>query len=171
MSGYVVGFLPVALVILLSVIAPTFMAPMLQKPPELFGLPARPVHPRRRLLHDVDRLHPDSPHRRHRGLSRVGNRRCGVAGARRSACLLLTRRDPADGSGPGAPVAAGLDAGADARGNRASAASLRTDAAADGARLSASRRASPALRRSVAPRNACSWPAIRATCAQSTSWA
>jgi tight adherence protein B len=40
MSGYVVGFLPVALVILLSVIAPSFMAPMLQKPPELFGLPA-----------------------------------------------------------------------------------------------------------------------------------
>src|SRR4051794_7333775 len=40
MSGYVVGFLPVALVILLSVIAPTFMAPMLQKPPALFGQPA-----------------------------------------------------------------------------------------------------------------------------------
>lgn len=40
MSGYVVGFLPVALVILLTVIAPTFMAPMLQKPPELLGLPA-----------------------------------------------------------------------------------------------------------------------------------
>jgi tight adherence protein B len=40
MSGYVVGFLPVALVVLLSVIAPTFMEPMLRKPPELFGLPA-----------------------------------------------------------------------------------------------------------------------------------
>jgi tight adherence protein B len=40
MSGYVVGFLPIALVLLLSVIAPTFMAPMLQKPPELLGLPA-----------------------------------------------------------------------------------------------------------------------------------
>lgn len=40
MSGYVVGFLPVALVLLLSVIAPSFMAPMLQKPPELLGLPA-----------------------------------------------------------------------------------------------------------------------------------
>lgn len=40
MSGYVVGFLPVALVILLSVIAPTFMEPMLRKPPELLGLPA-----------------------------------------------------------------------------------------------------------------------------------
>jgi len=40
MSGYVVGFLPVALVLLLSVIAPTFMAPMLQQPPALFGLPA-----------------------------------------------------------------------------------------------------------------------------------
>ena len=40
MSGYVVGFLPIALVGLLSVIAPTFMAPMFQKPPELFGQPA-----------------------------------------------------------------------------------------------------------------------------------
>jgi len=40
MSGYVVGFLPVALVILLSIIAPNFMAPMLQKPPALFGQPA-----------------------------------------------------------------------------------------------------------------------------------
>jgi tight adherence protein B len=40
MSGYVVGFLPVALVILLSVIAPSFMEPMLRKPPEMFGLPA-----------------------------------------------------------------------------------------------------------------------------------
>ena len=40
MSGYVVGFLPVALVLLLSVIAPTFMEPMFQKPPELLGLPA-----------------------------------------------------------------------------------------------------------------------------------
>ena len=40
MSGYVVGFLPVGLVLLLSVIAPTFMEPMLRTPPELFGLPA-----------------------------------------------------------------------------------------------------------------------------------
>ena len=40
MSGYVVGFLPVALVLLLSVIAPNFMEPMFQKPPELLGLPA-----------------------------------------------------------------------------------------------------------------------------------
>jgi tight adherence protein B len=40
MSGYVVGFLPVALVVLLSVIAPSFMAPMLQQPPALFGQPA-----------------------------------------------------------------------------------------------------------------------------------
>lgn len=40
MSGYVVGFLPVALVILLSVIAPRFMEPMLKAPPALFGLPA-----------------------------------------------------------------------------------------------------------------------------------
>jgi tight adherence protein B len=39
MSGYVVGFLPVALVLLLSVIAPTFMSPMLQAPPSMFGAP------------------------------------------------------------------------------------------------------------------------------------
>jgi tight adherence protein B len=40
MSGYVVGFLPIALVLLLSVIAPNFMAPMFQAPPALMGLPA-----------------------------------------------------------------------------------------------------------------------------------
>jgi tight adherence protein B len=40
MSGYVVGFLPVGLVLVMSVIAPTFMEPMFQKPPELLGLPA-----------------------------------------------------------------------------------------------------------------------------------
>ena len=39
MSGYVVGFLPVALVLLLSVIAPTFMTPMLQSPPSMLGFP------------------------------------------------------------------------------------------------------------------------------------
>jgi tight adherence protein B len=40
LSGYVVGFLPIALVGFLTVIAPRFMEPMFQKPPELFGLPA-----------------------------------------------------------------------------------------------------------------------------------
>jgi tight adherence protein B len=40
MSGYVVGFLPLALVGILTLIAPRFMDPMLRKPPELFGLPA-----------------------------------------------------------------------------------------------------------------------------------
>src|SRR4051794_25497299 len=40
MSGYVVGFLPIGLVGVLTLIAPTFMEPMLRKPPELFGLPA-----------------------------------------------------------------------------------------------------------------------------------
>jgi tight adherence protein B len=40
MSGYVVGFLPIALVLLLSVIAPNFMSPMFRSPPELLGLPA-----------------------------------------------------------------------------------------------------------------------------------
>jgi tight adherence protein B len=40
MSGYVVGFLPVALVVLLSVVAPTFMDPMFKAPPEFLGFPA-----------------------------------------------------------------------------------------------------------------------------------
>jgi tight adherence protein B len=40
MSGYVVGFLPIGLVGILMTIAPKFMDPMFQKPPELFGLPA-----------------------------------------------------------------------------------------------------------------------------------
>ena len=68
MSGYVVGFLPVALVLLLSVIAPTFMEPMLQKPPELLGLPAGMFDPRFWRTDDGNRLLLHSPHRRHRGL-------------------------------------------------------------------------------------------------------
>ena len=39
LSGYVVGFLPVGLVGLLMVIAPRFMNPMFEKPPELLGIP------------------------------------------------------------------------------------------------------------------------------------
>ena len=39
MSGYVVGFLPIGLVGILMVIAPKFMDPMFQKPPDAFGLP------------------------------------------------------------------------------------------------------------------------------------
>ena len=39
LSGYVVGFLPVALVVLISILAPAFMQPMFEKPPELLGLP------------------------------------------------------------------------------------------------------------------------------------
>ena len=39
MSGYVVGFLPIALVLLLTVIAPRFLNPMFEKPPELIGIP------------------------------------------------------------------------------------------------------------------------------------
>jgi tight adherence protein B len=39
MSGYVVAGLPIGLVGILMVIAPKFMDPMFQKPPELFGLP------------------------------------------------------------------------------------------------------------------------------------
>lgn len=39
LSGYVVAFLPVALIAVLSLISPSFMAPMFQKPPEMFGAP------------------------------------------------------------------------------------------------------------------------------------
>lgn len=39
MSGYVVGALPIGLAGLLFVIAPKFMQPMFQKPPEAIGLP------------------------------------------------------------------------------------------------------------------------------------
>jgi len=40
MSGYVVAGLPIFLVAILSVIAPTFMEPMFEKPPEVAGIPA-----------------------------------------------------------------------------------------------------------------------------------
>jgi tight adherence protein B len=40
LSGYVVGFLPIALAGFLFVAAPGFMAPMFSKPPEVLGLPA-----------------------------------------------------------------------------------------------------------------------------------
>ncbi len=39
LSGYVVGFLPIALAGFLFVAAPNFMAPMFAKPPDAFGLP------------------------------------------------------------------------------------------------------------------------------------
>jgi tight adherence protein B len=39
MSGYVVGFLPVGLLAIISAIAPQFVGPMFEKPPEAFGLP------------------------------------------------------------------------------------------------------------------------------------
>jgi tight adherence protein B len=39
MSGYVVAFLPIGLVGVLFVIAPTFMAPMFMNPPGIFNLP------------------------------------------------------------------------------------------------------------------------------------
>ncbi len=39
MSGYVVGFLPIALLGIISAIAPQFIGPMFEKPPEAFGLP------------------------------------------------------------------------------------------------------------------------------------
>jgi tight adherence protein B len=39
LSGYVVGFLPIALVVIISVISPRFIQPMFEKPPELFDIP------------------------------------------------------------------------------------------------------------------------------------
>jgi tight adherence protein B len=38
-SGYVVAGLPIGLVLVLFIIAPSFLAPMFQKPPEAFGIP------------------------------------------------------------------------------------------------------------------------------------
>jgi tight adherence protein B len=40
MSGYVVGFMPIALMGILFVIAPKFMEPMFENPPGILGLPA-----------------------------------------------------------------------------------------------------------------------------------
>ncbi|MBX3028712.1 MAG: type II secretion system F family protein [Chloroflexi bacterium] len=39
MSGYVVGALPIFLFVIISAIAPQFVGPMFEKPPEAFGLP------------------------------------------------------------------------------------------------------------------------------------
>ena len=38
-SGYVIVLLPVGLAVLLFVISPTYMTPMVERPPELLGLP------------------------------------------------------------------------------------------------------------------------------------
>ncbi|MGH2489749.1 MAG: type II secretion system F family protein, partial [Candidatus Limnocylindria bacterium] len=38
-SGYVIVLLPVGLAALLFVISPTYMLPMIERPPELIGLP------------------------------------------------------------------------------------------------------------------------------------
>ena len=38
-SGYVITLLPVGLAGILFLISPTYIVPMLQRPPELFGLP------------------------------------------------------------------------------------------------------------------------------------
>jgi tight adherence protein B len=39
LSGYVVGFLPIALAFFIFLVAPQFFEPMFQKPPEVLGLP------------------------------------------------------------------------------------------------------------------------------------
>jgi tight adherence protein B len=43
MSGYVVGALPIGIFLILFLLAPKFMDPMFQKPPEVLGLPAGAV--------------------------------------------------------------------------------------------------------------------------------
>jgi tight adherence protein B len=43
MSGYVVGALPIGIFLILFILAPKFMEPMFQKPPEVLGLPAGAV--------------------------------------------------------------------------------------------------------------------------------
>jgi tight adherence protein B len=40
LSGYVVAFMPIGLVVALSVMAPGFMKPMFEQPPGILGLPA-----------------------------------------------------------------------------------------------------------------------------------
>lgn len=39
LSGYVVGFLPIALMGVISILAPSFIGAMFESPPEMFGLP------------------------------------------------------------------------------------------------------------------------------------
>ena len=70
MSGYVVALPAHRPVASLTVIAPKFMEPMLQKPPELFGLPLGVFILGIGGLMMLHRLHPHPPHRRHRGLGR-----------------------------------------------------------------------------------------------------
>ena len=107
MSGYVVGFLPVALVLLLSVIAPTFMEPMFQKPPELLGLPAGFFILGLGGFMMAHRLHPHPPHRRHRGLAKCSSPLVMAALAAFGVLARLLRPDrrAPGGPGPGAPVA------------------------------------------------------------------
>src|SRR5262249_34506085 len=132
MSGYVVGFLPIGLMIIISVIAPNFMVPMFQQPPALFGQPAGLfilglggllmgigfILIRRIVASEV--------------WCRVAVDRCRSRRRRCPGHHLCAHWVPPDGPGPGAPVAARIDAGAHARGDRAAAATLRTNAAAHG---------------------------------------
>jgi tight adherence protein B len=39
MSGYVIGFLPIGLLLTLAVVSPKFLAPMLKGPPSVLGVP------------------------------------------------------------------------------------------------------------------------------------
>ena len=70
LSGYVVGFLPIALAGFLFVAAPTSWSRCSPTRPSVLGLPAGVDHPGLRRLHDVHRLHAHPPDRRHRGLTR-----------------------------------------------------------------------------------------------------
>ena len=68
LSGYVVGFLPIALAGFLFIAAPNFMEPMFLNPPAVAGPPGRRRDPDLRRIHDVHRLHAHPQDRGHRGL-------------------------------------------------------------------------------------------------------
>ena len=70
LSGYVVGFLPIALAGFLFVAAPGFMEPMFASTTRGPRPAGRRDHPHRRWFHDVHRLHAHPQDRRHRGLAR-----------------------------------------------------------------------------------------------------
>ena len=70
LSGYVVGFLPIALAGFLFVAAPGFMTPMFAATAGAHRAAGRRDHPDRRRRDDVHRVHDHPPHRRHRGLAR-----------------------------------------------------------------------------------------------------
>ena len=173
MSGYVVGFLPIGLVGILMVIAPKFMDPMFQKPPEALGLPLGVI------ILGIGGLM--------MVIGFVLIRASSTSRSRRWACRSSSRwRPPAascSSSGPSLaraaadPVQARLSQLGSMQAKTLEEIELqqpffeRTDPPAGASACRASASASRAPRRSAAPRSDWPWPATRATCARSTSWA